>query len=97
VVAGDHPHLHAGPVRGRDRRLRRRPRRVDDPGEREHRQAVELRQQVGRGVERARVEVLTAGRHHTESLARQAFVLVDVALLEDIVDRHDREVFGVGP
>ena len=48
VVAGDHPHLDPGRLRERDRRLRRRARRVDDADEREHRQPVEQRQQVGR-------------------------------------------------
>ena len=97
VVAGDHPHLDAGLVRGRDRRLRRRPRRVDDPDQREHRHAVEQRQQVGGRVERARVEVLAAGRHDAQPLAREALVLVHVALLELLVDRDDREVLGRGP
>ena len=44
--------LDPGRVRGRDRRLRRRPRRVDDADEREHGQAVEQREQVGRRIER---------------------------------------------
>ena len=37
VVAGDHAHLDAGRVRLGDRRLRLRPRRVDDADEREQR------------------------------------------------------------
>ena len=96
VVAGDHAHLHAGPVRGRNRCLRGRARRVDDPGKGEHGQPVELRQQVVRTVERVRIEVLTAGRHHTKALARQALVLVHVTRLELLVDRHERQISGIG-
>ena len=51
VVAGDHPDLDAGGVRDGDRRLRGRPRRVDDADQREQREVVHQREQVGAGVE----------------------------------------------
>ena len=46
VVAGDHAHSDPRGLRLGDRRLRLRTRRVDDADEREHRQAVDEREQV---------------------------------------------------
>ena len=80
MVAGDHAHLDAGLVRDRDRRLRRRPRRVDDADQREHGQPVELRQQIRGRIEGVRLEVLASGRHDAKTLAREALVLVHVPL-----------------
>ena len=58
-----------------DRRLRLRARRVDDADEREQRQAVDQREQVGVRVERRRVEVLARGREHAQALLAEPLVL----------------------
>ena len=60
VVAGDHAHLDAGLVRGRDRGLGGGARRVDDADQREQREPVHQRQQVGRRVEAAASKSLRA-------------------------------------
>ena len=59
-------------VGGRDRRLRRRARRVDDPDQGEQRQPVEQREQVGGRVEAVRVEVLAARSPSPAGPARRA-------------------------
>ena len=96
VVAGDHADTDPGFVRDRDCRFRGRTGRIDDADEREHGQAVEQREQVRRRVEGAGVEVLSPGRKDAQALAREALVLVHVALLERVVGRHDREVLRRG-
>ena len=92
VVAGDHAHLDPGGVRDRDRVLRRRPRRVDDAHERERRQPVQQREEVGVRVERRRVEVLPPCREDAETLLAEPLVLGLVALLEPGVDLDQVEV-----
>ena len=73
-------------MRDRDRILGRRSRRVDDPDEREQREPVEEREQVGARIERRRVEILASRREHPQALLSEARVLRLVAPAHRIVD-----------
>ena len=80
-----------------DRCLRLGARRVDDADERQHRQLVDDRQQVGGLVERLRVEIAVRGRHDPQTIPAETIVLV-LRQLADLVDRDGLAgpVVGVG-
>ena len=92
VVARDHPDLDPGVVRGGDRGLRRRARRVHDPDKRQQRETVRQREQVGAGIEVGGGEVLAGGGHDAQALRGEALVLGEVPGLEVLVHRGGREL-----
>ena len=93
MVAGDHPDLDAGRLGVGDGGLRGRPRRIDDPDDREQRQPVDGGSRSAFGSKVRRVEVLLAGRHDPQTHRAEALVLGEVGLAH-LRDRHLR---AVGP
>ena len=79
-------------VSGFDRRLGRRPGRIDDADQREHRQVVHLVEQVGAGVEAGGGEVPARGCDHAQTLGGEPLVLGQVPRFEIVIGRRDGEV-----
>ena len=75
VVAGDHPHLDPRLLAAGDRVPRLLAGRVDDPDEREQRQALDLVEQHAAGVEGGRVDVARRDGEHPQALCRKPVVL----------------------
>ncbi len=94
VITGDHAHPDTRGACLGDGRLGLGPRRVDDAHEGEQRDARDERQQVGRRVERRRIEVQLAGRHDPQALLAQPLVLREVGVPQ-LVDRDRHAVRAV--